>query len=188
MTFVSEQFYKDQDYTKIPLSSTEFENCTFNSCNFSSLDLKGFSFENCTFISCDLSNIKVRGVSFQKVKFEQCKMLGIHFNASNPFLLEFFFKNCQLDYCSFYNLKIKKTEFINCRLTEVDFTQADLSDSDFQESNLMGSIFDLTIAERVDFRNSLNLSMDPEKNRIRGAHFDLDSLPGLLGKYRIKIG
>ncbi|WP_416377819.1 pentapeptide repeat-containing protein [Algoriphagus sp. D3-2-R+10] len=135
-----------------------------------------------------MSNLKVPDVSFQKVKFEQCKMLGIHFHASNPFLLEFIFQGCQLDYCSFYNLKIKKSKFINSRLIETDFTQADLTASDFQGSDLSGATFDLTNAEKVDFRNALHYSIDPERNRIKGARFDLDGLPGLLGKYAIKIG
>lgn len=115
-------------------------------------------------------------------------MLGIHFHASNPFLLEFFFKDCLLDYCSFYNLKIKKSKFINCRLTEVDFTQTDLTASDFQGSDLSGVTFDQTILEKTDFRNTLHYSIDPERNRIKGARFDLDGLPGLLGKYAIKVG
>ena len=135
-----------------------------------------------------MSNLKVPDVSFQHVRFEQCKMLGIHFQTSNPFLLEFIFQNCQLDYCSFYHLKIKKTKFINCRLTEVDFSETDLTSSDFQGSDLSGATFDQTIAEKVDFRNALNYAIDPERNRIKGARFDLDGLPSLLRKYGIKIG
>ncbi len=188
MSFFTEQIYKDLDYTKLPLSISEYEHCTFDQCNFSTLDLRGIHFENCTFRSCDMSNVKVPDVSFQHVKFEQCKMLGIHFHASNPFLLEFIFQNCQLDYCSFYNLKIKKSKFINCRLTEADFTQADLTASDFQGSDLSGAIFDRTITEKVDFRNALHYSIDPERNRVRGARFDMDGLPGLLVKYGIKVG
>lgn len=115
-------------------------------------------------------------------------MLGIHFHTSNPFLLEFIFHSCQLDYCSFYNLKIKKSKFINSRLTETDFTQADLTSSEFQGSDLSGATFDQTIIEKVDFRNAINYSIDPEKNRIKGARFDLEGLPGLLGRYGIKVG
>jgi fluoroquinolone resistance protein len=188
MPYFAGQTYKDLDYTQAPLDFAEYEYCTFDQCNFSTLDLKGINFENCSFIGCDISNVKVSGVSFQQVRFENCKMLGIHFHASNPFLMEFSFLNCQLDYCSFYTLKVKKTKFINCRLTEADFTQADLTASDFQGSDLSGAIFDQTIAEKVDFRNALNFSIDLERNRIKGARFDMDGLPGLLGKYGIKIG
>ncbi|MFC5624124.1 pentapeptide repeat-containing protein [Algoriphagus winogradskyi] len=188
MPLYAEQTFKGLDYTQVPLSPSEYEQCTFEQCNFSGLDLRGNNFENCTFKNCDLSNTKVPDVSFQQVRFEHCKMLGIHFHASNPFLLEFIFSGCQLDYCSFYNLKIKKSKFINCRLLETDFTKADLTGSDFQGSDLSGTTFDQTTAEKVDFRNAIHYSIDPEINRIKGARFDLDGLPGLLGRYGIKIG
>lgn len=187
MSFFTEQIFKDLDFTLHPLVLAEYEHCTFDQCNFSMLDLKGFSFENCLFKSCDMSNVKVSSVPFRQVKFENCKMLGIHFHTSNPFLLDFTFKNSQLDYCSFYNLKIKKSKFIKCRLTEVDFTLTDLTSSDFQGSDLSGAIFDQTILEKVDFRNTEHVRLDPEKNRQKGARFDLDGLPGLLGKYGIKV-
>jgi uncharacterized protein YjbI with pentapeptide repeats len=114
-------------------------------------------------------------------------MLGIHFHAANPFLLEFGFQFCQLDYCSFYNLKLKKSTFLHSRMLEVDFTQSDLSGADFQGSDLSGVVFSQTVLEKADFRQSQGFRIDPELNRLKGARFDLDGLPGLLDKYGIKI-
>ncbi|MGM0944351.1 MAG: pentapeptide repeat-containing protein [Bacteroidota bacterium] len=184
-------FFADQTFKNLAASdfvTGEYEGCTFHSCDFSNLNFQGSSFENCTFDSCDLSNSKVSKVSFQQVKFKNCKILGVHFNSTNPFLIEFYFKNCQLDYCNFFNLQLKQSTFISSRLLEVDFSQANLSGVSFQESDLMGAVFDQTNLEKADFRNSQNLRLDPETNRIRGAYFDLNSLPGLLDKYEIKIG
>ncbi|MDR7131385.1 uncharacterized protein YjbI with pentapeptide repeats [Algoriphagus sp. 4150] len=127
-------------------------------------------------------------MSFRQAKFVSCKILGVHFHAGNPFLLEFIFQDCQMAYSSFYNLKIKKSKFINCKLTESDFTRTDLAEADFQGSDLSGATFDQSILEKSDFRNAYNFTIDPELNRIKGARFDLDGLPGLLGKYAIKIG
>jgi fluoroquinolone resistance protein len=135
-----------------------------------------------------LSNCKVTQVSFRQVKFEACKVLGVHFNTSNPFLLELIFQNCQLDYCNFYSLKLKKSVFKDCRMREVDFSQADLSGCDLLRSDLAGAIFDRSILEKADLREAVNYRIDPETNRIKGARFDLEGLPGLLGKYGIKIG
>lgn len=188
MNYLSDQSIKNKDFNTEPFLLGEYENCTFEQCNFSGLDMRGNSFENCSFKNCDLSNIKVPDVAFRQITFENCKLLGVHFHACNPFLLEFSFQNCQLDYSSFYNLKIKKSKFIHCRLTEVDFTQTELSGSDFQGSDGSGATFDQTVLENVDFRNTQNMVLDPEINRIKGARFELDGLPGLLGKYRIKIG
>ena len=187
MAYLADQHYKNSDFTVEKFQLIEYENCSFEQCKFSDLNLRGASFENCTFKRCDLSNLKVTGVPFRQVSFEDCKMLGIHFHASNPFLLEFSFNSCQMDYCSFYSLKIKKTKFIASKLTEVDFTQADLSGAEFQNSDLSGAAFDRTELLSTDFRNASNYTIDPELNRIKAAKFDLDGLPGLLGKYKIKI-
>tara|TARA_R110002012_G_scaffold50755_1_gene131181 strand:+ start:24342 stop:24710 length:369 start_codon:yes stop_codon:yes gene_type:complete len=122
MSYQTEQHFKNIDFTNEALEAAEYELCVFEQCIFSDLNLKGFSFENCTFKNCDLSNIKVPDVPFRQVKFDGCKMLGIHFHSSNPFLLEFTFKDSQMAYCSFYNLKIKNSKFLRCKLTEADFT------------------------------------------------------------------
>lgn len=166
----------------------EYDSCTFISCNFSNLNFHGSSFENCTFQDCDLSNAKVYKVTFQQVKFLRCKILGVHFNSANPFLLEFRFEHSQLDYCNFFNLQLKKSQFLHSRLLEVDFSQADLSGASFMGSDLSGTVFDRTILEKADFREAVNYLLDPEINKVKGARFDLQGLPGLLGKFGIKIG
>lgn len=71
---------------------------------------------------------------------------------------------------------------------EVDFSQADLSGASFLGSELSGAVFDQTNLEKADFREAENYRIDPESNRIKIARFDLEGLPGLLGKYGIKIG
>lgn len=188
MPYFSNQSFQNKDFTAEPLEKGEYESCQFLQCNFSGLDLSGFSFENCSFMSCDLSNVKVFKAGFQQVSFKDCKILGVHFHTCNPFLLEFSFDKCQLDYCSFFNLPMKKTKLESCRMREASFTQADVSGGSFRDSDLSGVIFDRTILEKTDFRNAQNFSIDPELNRIKGAFFDLDGLPGLLEKYRIKVG
>jgi uncharacterized protein YjbI with pentapeptide repeats len=72
-------------------------------------------------------------------------------------------------------------------MLEVDFTQSDLSGADFQGSDLSGVVFSQTNLEKADFRQSQGFRIDPELNRLKGARFDLDGLPGLLDKYGIKI-
>ena len=73
-------------------------------------------------------------------------------------------------------------------MLEVDFSQADLSGAEFQGSDLSGVVFDRTNLEKTDFREAQNYRLDPETNRVKGARFDLEGLPGLLGRYGIKIG
>lgn len=186
MPYFSNQRY--QNLTAEEFQIGEYDSCDFMGCNLSNLNLNGSSFENCTFKNCDLSNAKASGVSFQTVRFDSCKILGVHFNNSNPFLLEFIFQSCQMDYCNFYNLKLKKSSFQKCRLLETDFSQADLSGASFIGSELSGTVFDQSNLEKADFREAVNYNIDPEKNRIKGARFDLEGLPGLLGKWGIRVG
>ncbi|WP_297337000.1 pentapeptide repeat-containing protein [Algoriphagus sp.] len=184
-------FFTEQTFQKLSVSdfqTGEYEHCIFQSCDFSKVNFQRSAFENCIFDTCDLSNSKVPNVSFQQVKFKNCKILGVHFNSANPFLLEFYFQNCQMDYCNFFNLQLKQSTFVNCRLHEVDFSQANLSGVSFLESDLMGAVFDQSNLEKADFRHTQNLRLDPETNKIRGAYFDLNGLPGLLERYGIKIG
>jgi len=93
-----------------------------------------------------------------------------------------------LDYCNFYNLKLKKSIFQKCRLLETDFSQTDLSGASFIGSELSGTVFDQSNLEKADFREAVNYRIEPERNRIKGARFDLEGLPGLLGRWGIKIG
>lgn len=186
MTYFSDQTF--QNLVSSDFQIGEYADCTFVGCNFANLNFHGSTFENCLFRDCDLSNAKVFKVGFQKVNLDRCKVLGIQFNTANPFLLEFQFDICQLDYCNFFNLKLKKSIFKNCSLVESDFTQAELQESVFEGCNLGGAVFDQTQLEKADFRGAINYRIDPELNKVKGARFDLEGLPGLLGKYGIRVG
>jgi len=114
-------------------------------------------------------------------------MLGIAFAAANPFLLELHLEHCILDYCNFYKLPLKKSRFLHSQIREVDFSQANLREASFQGSDLLGTVFDQTNLEKVDFREALHYRIAPELNAIKGARFDLAGLPGLLESYGIKV-
>ena len=175
------------DYSVENLIEGDYNNCTFTACNFSNTNLSGINFEDCRFDNCDLSNAKTAKTAFQNISFKNCKILGLHFDECNSFLLSFSFENCQLNLSSFYQLKIKSTKFKNCILHEVDFTETDLTASEFENCDLMGAIFGYTILEKVDFSTSVNFSIDPDLNRIKKAKFSMQGLTGLLDKYDIQI-
>ena len=97
------------------------------------------------------------------------------------------FENCQLNLASFFRLKIKGTIFKNCTLQEADFSETDLTKSSFDDCDLSRAIFNHSILEKVDFRSAFNYSIDPDRNRIRGAKFSMSGVIGLLGKYKIEV-
>jgi uncharacterized protein YjbI with pentapeptide repeats len=114
-------------------------------------------------------------------------MLGLRFDTCNEFGLSISFESCQLNHSSFYKTKIKKTFFKNSHLQEADFTETDLTDSVFDNCDMERATFDQTLLEKVDFRTSINYSIDPELNRIKKAKFSIFGVVGLLDKYDIEI-
>lgn len=169
------------------LAYGEYEHCTFRLCNLEGADLKNFQFVDCRFEDCNLSLVKLGGASLQQVVFEGCKMQGLHFEACNPFLLEYQFSNCVLNLSSFYQTKSKKTSFQNCVLHEVDFTEADFSEAKFDACDLAGALFDRTLLEKADFRSAINYTISPALNRLKKAKFSPDGLAGLLSDIGIEI-
>jgi uncharacterized protein YjbI with pentapeptide repeats len=181
-------YLADQIFEKIQqLAYGEYENCTFRSCNLEGADLKNFQFVGCRFEDCNLSLVKLSGASLQQVQFIGCKMQGLHFEACNPFLLEYQFERCVLNLSSFYQTKSKKTTFHTCVLHEVDFTEADFSEGKFTECDLAGALFDRTILEKADFRSAYNYTISPALNRLKKARFSQDGLAGLLSDIGIEI-
>lgn len=185
---MEDNFHLDKTFGRHDsLSKGEYENCTFNSCLFIDNNLSGYKFINCSFHDCNLSVANIHKTIFQDVQFKNCKMLGLQFNTCNEFGLSFSFDGCQLNHCSFYKTKIKKTVFKNCQLQESDFSETDLSYAVFDNCNLEQSTFDHSNLENTDFRTAYHYSIDPVNNRIKKAKFSLQGLPGLLEKYNIQI-
>jgi len=183
--FISDQEFKN--YNEVAIDKGEYDNCTFVNCNFVGGDLSDSVFVECFFENCDLSNCKIRNSSFRDVNFEQCKMIGLHFDECNPFLISFNFSFCMLNFSTFYKLKIKGISFDNCKLEEVDFTECEMNNAIFNECDLLNSTFDHTVLEGADLRSARNFSIDPELNKIYKAKFSKDNISGLLHKYNLRI-
>ena len=165
-SYIFGQLISGINFNETPLCN-EYEQCIF---------------KNCIFHNCDLSH-KI----FREIDFLGCKILGVQFNECRRFLLSFRFENCSLRLSVFYNLKLKEACFNKCDLQEADFTETDLTNASFQECNLYRAIFDHANLEKADFRTSNYYSINPETNRLKGARFSLNGLPGLLERYGIII-
>lgn len=179
--------FSKKDYTQNPLPQGEYENCIFENCNFSGASLSGCIFLECTFDGCNLSLAKLSNATFRDVQFKGCKMLGLRFDECNKFLFQITAENCNCNNASFYDTKLAKTTFKNTTFHEADFSSCDLTSTLFERCDLLHATFDNTTLEKADLRTALNISLDPENNRIRKAKFSLMSLPGLLGKYGIEV-
>ena len=187
MNLIEGAAYSKEDFTLNPLAKAEYDNCMFTGCNFANADIIGIIFTECTFTDCNLSNANLKGAAFKEVDFKNCKMLGLNFSVCDPFLMTLQFTECQLNLASFYNLKLKNTKFGKSSLREADLTQVDFTNASFAGCDLSGAVFDNTILEKADLRNALHYSIDPERNRIKGAKFSMPDVKGLLDKYKIDI-
>ncbi len=185
--YVDEQTFEKINFSETPLTVGEYDNCQFISCDFSSAVLSHLIFTDCTFVHCNMSSVKLVQTAFRNVQFSECKLLGVHFEHCNPFLLAMRFEKCLLNLATFYKLVLKKTHFKACSLHEVDFTEADFTGSLFEECDFAQAVFDQTILEKADLRSSYNYALDPEKNKIRKAKFSHAGIAGLLAKYDITI-
>ncbi len=187
-TYFEEETYNGTDFSAAPFPAGDYDNCAFINCVFTSADLSGVNFSECRFDGCDMSLATLTKTTFNNAKFKDCKMLGLHFNGCNKFLLSLSFENCMLNLSSFYKLNLKKTLFKNCSLHEVDFSEADLSASVFDRCDFFNATFDNTVLEKADFRTSYHYTINPEINRVKKAKFSADGLIGLLVKYDIVVG
>ncbi|MFD1551393.1 pentapeptide repeat-containing protein [Putridiphycobacter roseus] len=177
---------KGDDFSSSALSQ-EYENCQFLNCDFTGVNLSNVKFITCEFEACNFTQTKWNNSSVQSCEFVACKMLGLDFSSLNPFLIRFSFENCQLNFSSFFGLKIKGTPFINCQLQEVDFSETDLSKASFAESDLKMATFDRTNLIETDFRTAINFSIDPTINKMKKAKFASNNLRGLLDTFSLKI-
>lgn len=185
--FIEGKKFENEDFTQRVFDLGDYEECTFVGCNFSEITLSGSRFENCEFHHSNLSLTKIVDTAFRNIGFSECKLLGLRFDTSNKFGLSFSFDKCQLDHCTFYQMRIKDTSFIDSQLHEVDFTECDLTSSTFDNCDLKRAVFVGTNLEKVDFRTAYNFSLDPEVNKMSKAKFSLPAVIGLLNKYNIII-
>jgi uncharacterized protein YjbI with pentapeptide repeats len=186
---MSKNYHEDQHHTALTaIAPGEYDHCTFANCQLGNADLAGRIFSDCTFTDCDLTNAKLHETALKTVTFGGCKLLGLHFEDCRDFLFNAIFSGCILELATFRDWKLKETVFRHCQLLETDFTGADLQNASFDGCDLSRAIFERTDLRGTDFREAINYRFSPEDNRLRGAKFSVEGLPGLLAEYGIVVG
>lgn len=189
---LKDDYYSGQKFTKLvvtdsDLTDKEFTDCTFTRCDFSNSDFSVSVITDCTFIDCNLSNIIVKDTSFRSVIFDSCKLMGIIFGEIDTFLLNWAFKNCRIELCTFNGLKMPKTPFVKCQIHETDYNSSQLTGSSFAESDLASSnILDCDL-QKVNFTQARNYYINPLRNKLTGARFNAPEVINLLSGFGIEI-
>ena len=185
--FISNRIFNKFDELDPIIQGNTYEDCTFQSCDWGDANLSGDVFADCIFIECSFNANATLLTSFQSVKFERCKIMGLKFSDCSQLLLEMKFSDSKVEYCGFQNLKTQNLDFNACSLLDADFYNANIKGVRIIECDLSGAIFDNTILENADLRQSYNFQIDSEINYIQGVRFTMSSFPGWLVKYKIKI-
>ena len=172
---------------KEALKKGSYEECTFKQIDLSTQDLSEFKFISCEFVECNLSNAKLLDTSIQECEFHNSKLLGLQFEDCKDFNFGASFKDCQLNHATFFQLNLSNSSFNACELHEVEFAEADMSSIALKNCDLLNANFDRTNLEKADFSGSINITIDPEINQIRGAKIPADQLIGLLAKYGVEV-
>ena len=167
--------------------AAEFSSCVFRGCDLSGYTFTAALFADCTFLNCDLSHVKVQACRFRRVTFEDCKLVGVSFTGVQTFLLDWTFKKCKVELCSFDGLKMKNTRFLECSLKETDFAHADLTGADFTGSDLILARFQHTTLVKANLTGAFNYAIDPSANRLKQARFSFPEVLSLLAPFDIKV-
>lgn len=183
----NDQLITNVVFEKEQIRDQDHEGCTFKNCNFSGTNLNGSTFTDTIFEGCNFSLASLRNTSFRKVVFTGCKFTGVHFEDCNPFLLEWTFKECNIELSAFCKLNLKGISFEACRLLETDFTAANLSGAVFRDTSLERCIFFNTVLEKTDLTTAQHYSIDPNKNNLRGAKIAYPALLGLLEGHGLDV-
>lgn len=190
VTMDTYQFGQRFDKLIIDVSSPlagEYEQCTFSHCNFHKARLDKCRFVDCTFEHCDLSLAVTDGAALNNVQFVNCKLTGVRFDQCSMFSFSPSFNGCILDNATFYGVKLHQAQFDGCRMHEVDFSEADMTKARFKECDMANAVFHRTLLTGADFTDAINYNVDPTNNKLKGARFSQEGLPGLLSVFEIII-
>jgi fluoroquinolone resistance protein len=187
LNFIADQTFHNQDYTEETLPLGKYDNCRFEHCRFGGSSLEGREFSDCTFDNCDLTGVTLGETAFKTVSFQDCKLLALRFEHCRDFLFAIHGKASTFDYSSFVGLNLRQSSFESCTFQEVDFSEASLHKLNLKACDFSRATFQDTDLREVDFFTARNFLINPKENRVKGAIFSQDGLPGLVGSFGIVI-
>ena len=187
MEYISDEHFENIDFTNKDIAQAEYSYCVFKQCNFENVDLSTMHFNDSSFVGCNLSNADIRETSFQKTSFDKCKMLGLQFDSCKVFGFEIHCTHCVLQFAIFYKMDLRQCSFEHCILSEADLAEADLSSIALTNCHLEKTIFSFTNLEKTNLLGSVNFTIDPDNNKLKGAKFSAAEVIRLLDKYRLDI-
>ena len=174
------------DLARADLSGKTFAGCTFRNVKLPESRWAGARLEDCVLESCDLTRLAPAEMALRGVQFNRCKMMGIDWTGVGEYP-DLSFADCNLDYCSFTSLRVRKTAFVRCSLVEASFVDADLTEARFDGCRLTGARFERCDLRKASFAGSQDLLVDPASNQVRGASIPPEAALLLAVSFGFKV-
>jgi fluoroquinolone resistance protein len=186
-----DQTFKRVIYRSKVASHKTFEQCTFSHCSFSETRFEFCTFRDCVFTDCDLRLLHVKGCSFSNVTFGKSEVTYVNWTegswSKTGLLNSIHFSECNISYCTFIGLTLKKFSAVKCTAHDVDFSEADLAKAIFTGTDFSESRFLNTNLIETDFIGALNYAISPLVNQVKNAKFSLPQALALLAALEITI-
>src|SRR4051812_7575113 len=115
--YFENEVFSDLDLNGANLTGKEFYRCTFENCPAQESRWSKSLLEACVFKGCDLTRAAMAHTGLRDVRFEGCKLMGVDWSSVSP-NPELAFEECNLRYCSFVGLSLRKTTFTRCLAQE----------------------------------------------------------------------
>lgn len=186
-----EETFKSLDLQDLVCAGTEFEECTFVDCNFTSATFERCNFINCSFTRCQLSLISVPYTRFFTVSFIECKLVGVDWTRAtwSEFHKDFeiSFRQSILNDSSFFGLTLQGLILDECKVQDVDFREGDFSHAVMTYSDFTHSLFMRTNLQSANFAESSQYSINILENQVQGAKFSKHEAVYLLESLGIEL-
>ncbi len=188
--------YLSQSFSGLDLSDRnmtckEFDDCTFQECNFSETIISDCKFVDCLFIRCNLSVAKIEQSKFSDVTFDECKMVGVDWTkaswASIALSSPIKFMKCIINDSCFFGLSLTEIVCEECKAHDVDFREGDFSQANFTYTDFTNSLFRETNLTGADFTEATNYNIDISLNEIKRAKFSRYEAVRLLNSLDIEL-
>lgn len=121
------------------LQGINFNNITFNNCNFYWSTFSGSSLKNTRFINCEVSNVSFMNSKLEDCTFDNCNMREVMFTGAELKSVVFnfsslicnSFEDANLDKCLFSGSSTPGTHFLQADIEKVVFAKCNVRDTVF---------------------------------------------------------
>jgi uncharacterized protein YjbI with pentapeptide repeats len=183
--------FDDETFVGLDLARADLSDKVFAGCAFRNVKLPESCWgrarlEDCVFEGCDLTRLAAMEMGLRGVRFDHCKMMGIDWTGVGAYP-DLGFTDCNLDYCSFTSIRIRKVPFVRCSLVEANFVDADLTEARFESCRLTGARFERCDLRKASFADAQDLLLAPATNQVQGASIPVESALLLAASFGFKV-